>query len=127
MDEQARNHERRKQAAFRRLGTDRPQCVGCGEDDWRCLERHHAAGRASDPETVILCRNCHRKLSDPSDNAEAPAEPPLLERIGRFLLGLAALFLLLAAKLKALGRELIDGAKHCPRPYGWLPAAAGGA
>lgn len=127
MDEQARADERRKQAAFRRLGTDRPQCVGCGEDDWRCLERHHAAGRAYDPETVILCRNCHRKLSDPRDNAGAPADPPLLERVGHYLLGLTALFLLLAAKLKDVARELIDGANACQRPYGWLPAAAGGA
>ncbi len=90
----------------------------CGEDDWRCLERHHLAGRAYDGTTVILCRNCHRKQSDPSDNADAPSDPPTLERIGRFLLGLAALFLMLAAKLKAFGEDLLAGSRVCPRPYG---------
>jgi hypothetical protein len=32
---------------------------------WRCLEVHHIAGRDFDNDaTAILCRNCHRKLSD---------------------------------------------------------------
>ncbi len=119
--------ERRKQRSLQRLGTDDPQCVTCGEADWRCLERHHIAGRAYDESTAILCRNCHRKLSDPSENRDAPADPPLLERVGRFLLGLAALFLMLAAKLKAFGEELLAGALVCPRPYGWQAAAGGAA
>jgi hypothetical protein len=113
--------ERRQQRALQRLGTDQPQCVVCGEADWRCLELHHLAGRAYDAGTVILCRNCHRKQSDPTANTDAPAEPPLLERIGRFLLGLAALFLMLAAKLKTFGEELLAGSRSCPRPYGWQP------
>ncbi len=126
MDAHDLERERRKRRAAQRLGTDRPQCATCGEDDWRCLERHHLAGRAYDGTTVILCRNCHRKQSDPSANGEAPADPPTLERIGRFLLGLAALLLMLAAKLKAFGEELLAGARVCPRPYG-RQAAPGGA
>lgn len=127
MDEQAHAFERRRQAAFRRLGTDQPRCVGCSEDDWRCLELHEPAGRAYDDLAVVICRNCHRKLTDPGDNARRPPDPPLLERVGQFLLGLAALFLLLATKLQDAGRDLIAGAKACPRPYGWLPDVAGGA
>lgn len=111
--------ERKKQRALHRLGTDDPRCITCGEADWCCLELHHIAGRAYDDGTVILCRNCHRKLSDPSENSDAPADPPLLERVGRFLLGLAALLLMLAAKLKTFGDELLAAAKHCPAPYGW--------
>jgi hypothetical protein len=118
----AMDMERKKQRALQRLGTDDPQCKTCGEPDWRCLERHHLAGRAFDDSMVILCRNCHRKLSDPSDNKDAPPDPPLLERAGRFLLGLAALFLMLAAKLKAFGNELLVAAPHCPAPYGWIGA-----
>ncbi len=117
--------ERRKQRSLQRLGTDHPQCIACGEDDWRCLELHHLAGRAYDEGTVILCRNCHRKQSDPSDNADAPTDPPNLERVGRFLLGLAALFLMLAAKLKAFGEELLRDARSCSRPYGWQEATGG--
>ncbi len=116
--------ERRKQRALQRLGTDDPQCVTCAEADWRCLELHHVAGRAYDDSTVILCRNCHRKLSDPSENGDASADAPLLERVGRFLLGLAALFLMLAAKLNALGDDLLAAAHHCPAPYGWSGATA---
>jgi hypothetical protein len=119
--------ERRRQRALQRLGTDQPHCVVCGEADWRCLELHHLGGRAYDAGTVILCRNCHRKQSDPTANTDAPAEPPLLERIGQFLLGLAALLLMLAAKLKAFGEELLAGARGCPRPYGWQEAKGGAA
>lgn len=115
--------ERRKQRALQRLGTDNPQCVTCGEADWRCLELHHVAGRAYDDSTIILCRNCHRKLSDASENTAAPSDPPLLERVGRFLLGLAALLLMLAAKLKVFGDDLLAAAPHCPAPYGWIGAA----
>lgn len=111
--------EGRKQRALQRLGTDDPRCIICGEADWRCLELHHLAGRAYDDSTVILCRNCHRKLSDPSENGDAPADPPLLERVGRFLLGLASLLRMLAAKFKSFGEELLAAAKHCPAPYGW--------
>ncbi len=121
------NLEHRKQRALQRLGSNQPRCVACGEDDWRCLERHHIAGRAYDDGTVILCRNCHRKQSEPSDNADAPTDPPSLERVGRFLLGLAALLLMLAAKLKAVGEELLRGARSCPRPYGWQEATGGAA
>ncbi|MGI8474947.1 MAG: hypothetical protein ACR2OO_01020 [Thermomicrobiales bacterium] len=115
----AMDRERKKQRALQRLGMDDPRCMTCGEADWRCLERHHIAGRAYDEHTVILCRNCHRKLSDPSGNGDAAADPPLLERVGRFLLGLAALLLMLAAKFKTFGDELLAAARYCPAPYGW--------
>lgn len=118
------NLERTKQRALQRLGTDDPRCMTCGEPDGRCLELHHIAGRAYDASTVILCRNCHRKLSDPSENRDAPADPPLLERVGRFLIGLAAFFLMLATKLKVFGDDLLAAAKHCPAPYGWIGATA---
>ncbi len=115
--------ERRKQRALERLGTTAPRCVSCGEDDWRCLERHHVAGRAYDDTTVILCRNCHRKVSDPVSNARAPEAPPLLERAGRLILGLVALLRALLPRLQELGQQLLEAARQCHRPYGWLPAS----
>lgn len=112
--------ERKKQRALQRLGTADPQCKGCEEADWRCLELHHIAGQAYDDSTAIMCRNCHRKLSDSSQNRDAPANPPLLERVGRYLLGLASLFQMVATKLHAFGDELVAAAQHCPAPYGWI-------
>lgn len=118
------DRERKRQRALHRLGTDDPRCITCGEADWRCLELHHIAGRAYDERTVILCRNCHRKLSDPSENGDAPTDPPLLERVGRFLLGLAALLLMLAARFKTFGDDLLAAARYCPAPYGWIGGTA---
>jgi hypothetical protein len=111
------NLERRKQRALNRLGSN-PRCAICGENDWRCLERHHIAGRASDQMTGVLCRNCHRKQSDPSNNEKAPADPSVMERIAQFLIGLADLLTEMAKKLKEYGCLLIDGAKVCPSPWG---------
>jgi hypothetical protein len=118
------SREQRRQRALHRLGSDSPRCVICGEVDWRCLELHHLAGQAYDDGEVILCRNCHRKLSDASENMVSPSDPPLLERVGRFLLGLAALLLMLAAKLKVFGDELLAAAPYCPAPYGWIGSTA---
>ena len=114
--------ERRRQAAYRRLGSSEPQCIVCGEDDWRCLELHHVAGRAYDELGVILCRNCHRKQSDPSSNAANPTDPPMLERAGRFLLGLYALFAELLSRLRVFGQQLLEAATVSPWPYGWVGA-----
>src|SRR5438067_1498876 len=118
--------ERRRRAAFRRLGTDDPRCVLCGESDWRCLELHHVAGRAFGHHTAILCRNCHRKVSDPTDNGRMPDDPPILERIGHLLAGLAALFAEAAALLREAAGTLIEAARHCPAPWGQVPALSEG-
>ena len=101
--------ERRKQKAIERLGTNNPVCVLCGETDWRCLELHHIAGKSFDDALAILCRNCHRKLSDLQKDHPQPASTPpdLIERIGHFLLGLADLFALLVEKLREFGDDLI--------------------
>jgi hypothetical protein len=118
--------ERSKQRAFQRLGTNEPRCATCGEVDWRCHELDHIAGRAYDQVTTILCCNCHRKKDYPRGNAKSPADPPLLECIGHFLLGLAELLLLAGAKAKEFGTLLLDGAKVCPRPWGWQPVVGEG-
>ncbi len=116
--------ELRSEAAFRRLGTRTPRCVICGEEDWRCLEKHHIGREAFNAEQVILCRNCHRKQSNPADNALAPTTPPLMERIGQFLIGLVDLLLALLPKLREFGEELLRGAAACQWPWGWQEAPA---
>ena len=113
--------EVRKQKALERLGCNHPRCVHCGEADWRCLELHHIAGRAYGEECAVECRNCHRKLSDTQKDhppALVDGEPPCLEKIGHFLLGLADLLEMLIEKLREYGMVLIEAAANCPEPYG---------
>jgi hypothetical protein len=39
-------------------------CKTCGEDDFRVIkEYHHIYGRNNDPEIIILCHNCHDKVT----------------------------------------------------------------
>lgn len=113
--------EIRKQRALERLGSDHPRCVYCGEADERCLELHHIAGRAYGEECAIVCRNCHRKLSDAQKDhppALAAGEPPYLEKIGHFLIGLADLLEVLIEKLREYGVVLTEAAAACSQPYG---------
>jgi hypothetical protein len=112
MDEKDLERERRRQAALDRLGTNNPSCIICGENNWRVLERHHIAGRARDKTTVIVCRNCHRKLSDAQKDhqREVDETASLQMQVGQFLLGLCDLFLLLVEKLRAFGEQLIGSA-----------------
>lgn len=101
--------ERRKQARLDRLGTNTPRCVRCGEDDDSCLEAHHVAGQAYDPDTMIFCRNCHRKLSDmQEDHPKRKSEPPKREEvIAHFLLGIADIFELLIGKFREFAEWLL--------------------
>jgi hypothetical protein len=119
-DETKLAYERRKQAALERLGTNNPRCICCGEDHWECLELHHMGGKNNSEFTVIICRNCHRKLSNLQKDHPKQDQPPkdLLEAIGIFLLGLADFFLLLIDKLKEFGHALIDRARAVPTTEG---------
>jgi hypothetical protein len=91
MTEKEYKKERLRQARLERLGSNNPSCLFCDEADPSCLERHHLSGRAFGDDCVVVCRNCHRKLSDrqkdhPPVLAGAP-EP--IECCGRLLLGIA--------------------------------------
>jgi hypothetical protein len=113
-DELAR--EKRKQTRLGKLGTNKPICPACGETDWRCMELHHVAGQKLDAFTVIVCLNCHRKLTD--DQKDHPktddASDPLLNQIGHFLLGLADMLKLVVEKLTEFGGALIERAGMPP-------------
>ena len=112
MNESNEDVERRRCRALRRLNSEEPKCCLCGEADWRCLEAHHLAGQAFDATTVVVCRNCHRRLSD--DGLDHPAaddaSDPLLTRIAHFLLGLADALAMLIERLRAFAADLIDRA-----------------
>jgi hypothetical protein len=99
------DEDRRREAAFERLGTRTPRCRECGEQDpvaltgrdpgitcYECLaqrsgrspmEEHHPFGRRNDPLTVRIPGNPHRSLSDhqrswPEQTLRNPDGSPLL-------------------------------------------------
>jgi len=112
MDPKDLEQERRKQRRLERLGTQHPICVTCGETDWRCLEVHHIVDCDGKSATVILCANCHRKVTDAQKGhpPHSTVADPLLESIGRFLLGLAELLKLAVDQLMTFGEALINRA-----------------
>lgn len=101
--------ERRKQKRLEKLGTNDPRCGTCGETRWQCIEEHHPADYGQDEATVLVCRNCHRVLSDDQRDHPAfdPDADPLVASIGHFLLGLADMLAIILAKLSEFGRALI--------------------
>lgn len=113
MTEREKEDETLRQKAFERLGTDHPICLGCGETDWSLMELHHLEGEAFGGTLVIVCRNCHRKLSraQKAHPGKLGPSPVTLESIGHFLRGLADFLLLLAAKLLEFGDYLIEYAR----------------
>ena len=73
--------------------------------------------RPSAQTLVIVCRNCHRKLTD-LQNDHPPhigKRPTTDESMGHFLLGQADLFVLLAIKLKEFGEHLIERARRAAK------------
>ncbi|MBB36985.1 MAG: hypothetical protein CME88_16945 [Hirschia sp.] len=105
--------EIRHEQKHHRLGGAK-KCVCCGEDDPRCLELHHIAGRVHANELVCVCRNCHRKLSDAQRDQPVGFNwaNPTMSSIGYFSLGLADLLELIVQKLREWGKLLIDWAQN---------------
>jgi hypothetical protein len=113
MTDAEKKYVTRRQKAFERLGTDRPVCACCGEPAWQCMELHHLEGEQFGKTLIVVCRNCHRKLSDAQkDHPPKLGNPPTtIESIGHFLDGLADLLVLLARKLREFAAHLIEEAR----------------
>jgi hypothetical protein len=104
------DREDRLEKQYRRLGTREPLCVGCAESNPFCLELHHLAGQKYHGDLAIVCRNCHRKLTDQQQEHEGSLSPkPWADSvtIGRYLLGLADLLLMVVNALRDFGKHLI--------------------
>lgn len=116
MDEEQRRKAARVRKAQERIGKKDAKCPYCGEADPRCLEAHHIPGRKFGDDLVIVCRNCHRKLSDSqADHPNALGDDPnWMERVGHLLDGLADLLGLAVEKLRELAKMLIEKAKVKP-------------
>lgn len=104
--------ETRKQRRLEMLGTNEPRCGTCGYTCWQAIEKHHPADYGRDDATVLICRNCHRVLSDDQKDHPAfdPAADKLLDTIGHFLIGLADMLRIIIDKLYEFGRALIERA-----------------
>jgi hypothetical protein len=114
-------------------------CLLCGERDTEVLEKHpassvpasvlelhHLAGRRNDPNlTVVLCLNCHRRISarmafagvdlgrDPTRTTE--------ERLVSLLRGLAVFFEQLAEALMLWAHQLAASIRDERQPQGGTP------
>lgn len=84
-------------------------CRICGESYPGCIEQHHIAGRAYHDQTEPVCRNCHRKLSDGQLDhpAKLGTDVSFLEMVGHMLLGVADMFVAMAATFVEFGNRLI--------------------
>jgi hypothetical protein len=113
------NGEKRKQLRLEKLGTNNPRCT-CGETDWRCMQQHHDAGQKNDPTVVILCANCHCKVTDLQKGHPETAigADRLLTQAGNLMLGLADMLLILIDQLRTLGHALLDRANGGPNAIG---------
>ena len=87
---------------LQKLEIDRPRCWMCGEDSPTVrYERHHIAGRANSDVAVLLCQNCHAKVSDAQEDlipdlrsAEEQRDP--VTRLVAVLQGASILLIVLA-------------------------------
>ena len=111
------DHEDRLEQQYKRLRTRSPRCVTCAESNPFCLELHHIAGRKHHEDLSIVCRNCHRKLTDlQKDHAPEGTEPMgLLATIGHYLLGLCDLLAMVVTTLRQFGKSLIEAARRQPQ------------
>lgn len=116
MTESELKRETRKLRRCEQLGTNEPHCGMCGETNWRCIELHHVADHGCDETTVLLCANCHKKMSDAQRDQPAfdPDADAMLHTIGRFLIGLADMLRAIVEKLYAFGLQLIERASLVP-------------
>lgn len=113
MDEVEIARETRKQRRLEMLGTNTPRCGTCGHNRWQSIEKHHPSGIARDKTTtVLICRNCHRELSDNQKDHPAfhPGTDKTLDMIGHFMLGLADMLRMIIEKLYEFGLALIERA-----------------
>jgi hypothetical protein len=118
MNKQHLDYNDRLEQQYRRLGTRNPMCRCCGEKDPFCLELHHIAGEKHHDDVCIVCRNCHRKLTNQqlghTGGKNDTGGDSMLVTIGRYLLGLCDLLVLILNTLRDFGRQLIESSRVPP-------------
>jgi hypothetical protein len=116
--QRARRYER-KRNELSRIGPVR--CGFCGEPDARCIEGHHVLGSANAADTMLLCRNCHSKMSDrqqdlPEGFLSHNTELSSAEGMAGMLLSIADLieefFRFVVEQLRKLAQRLQSGGEQ---------------
>ncbi len=91
---------------------DNRVCAVCGEDDPRVLkEEHHIFGRMNSTETIVLCRNCHDKITS-KQNELAPLDRKATDPIKKMaykLQSISGLHQRTSDELSKLAKELLNG------------------
>jgi hypothetical protein len=117
MTSQHSDYDERLERQYRRLGTRSPICVGCSERDPFCLERHHLGGQKHHKDVAIVCRNCHRKLTNQQQDHTGGREDigdSFLTTIRHYLLGLCDLLVMVVNTLREFAKWLIDASQARP-------------
>jgi len=83
------------------------RCAICGEDDPRILmEAHHVFGKSNSPETIIICHNCHDKITHDQNMFPPKArskKAPMVDKIRFEDVSTGSLLELIGKKLKKRG------------------------
>ena len=120
----------RRERKRQRLGTD-AKCVFCREKNsfalnrypWRILQEHHLFGQNNDPDsTVILCMNCHAKVTAAQWDAGADLQRKnlFIESLPEMFRSLKAMFLVVAEKLGEWADEIALFLSKLDKEYpGW--------
>ena len=84
-----------------RNGEYRPACI-CGEDDPLVLEKHHSFGKAYSDDLVLLCKNCHTKITAGQNLVAPKARSKNSSPLERLVFALLTFILLLAEGIENL-------------------------
>lgn len=127
----------REEKRLQKLGNENPVCCLCGyldpigliKADKTLLEKHHLAGRHEGP-TVLVCRNCHAKLTDIQvyeygEFIEPDRNP--LEISASYVNGVGIFLSLLAVSLIIFAKWLLELSKRVDESiFEGLPYPLGG-
>jgi len=91
--------------------TTRKMCFNCGEDNpliMRKSEKHHILGKANSDETILLCPNCHSKITADQNKLKPEKRSSGASNQNRFRFRLVSR----GSLLKLIGEQLISEGKN---------------
>jgi hypothetical protein len=78
-------------------------CAICGEDDTRVLKQyHHVFGKKFDKEKILLCHNCHDKITHEQNKL-----PPKVRKAKSEIFLIVFVLRSVGALLEVIGKNLI--------------------
>ncbi|MCD6476975.1 MAG: HNH endonuclease [Candidatus Aenigmarchaeota archaeon] len=102
----------KKLLQYKRIDIDLSKCCwNCGEDNptiLRKFEWHHIFGKANNSETILLCPNCHAKITSEQNKLS-----PQIRKCSSSKAKKRFKMISQGALLKLIGEELIKDASSC--------------